>query len=309
MILLLNGDNIFELNKALADLISEYKNKNYSIENIDGGTISTLGDAFGGVDAMSFFSESKIIVIKRIFSNRKTTLLNEAAEYIAEHKDSDIIFWEDKKADKRGKLYKTLSKIGVVREYTTKNLPSLKTWIHDELKKANVKISSSTLDELLFKVGSDQQILHNELIKLINLVEIENRDEIINKDLEIVPISKEASIWEFIDAIVDKKYAKSLTLLEEIIKDKTEYIKNMGMIVRQLRILAQADYHIKSGQPQKLYELGIPPFAIDKLKNQLKNFSSEKIQQLYSKLVNLDLSVKEGKIDEKLGLTLYILSF
>ncbi len=309
MILLLNGDNLYELNKALKELISEYKNKNYSIENVDGGTVSSLSEAFGSVDAMSFFSEAKILVVKRFFSNRKTSLLNEASEYLSLNKDKDIIFWEDKKADKRTKLYKMLTKIGVVREYSVKNLPSLKAWILEESKKENIKISSTTLDEFIFKVGNDQQVLNNELSKLINFALVEGRDEIRSEDLEIVSESREASIWEFIDAIVDRKYAKSLSLLDKIVKDKTDYVKNLGMAVRQLRILALADYLIKNGQSNRISELGVPPFAVERLKGQLRSFNSEKIKALYSKLVNLDLSVKEGKIDEKLGLTLYILSF
>ncbi|HEC65169.1 MAG TPA: hypothetical protein ENI23_07745 [bacterium] len=311
MFYLLHGDNYFESKEALDELINDLQKKkeDLEIEIIHGDIANNLDEFFSTSDAFSLFNSSRLLVIKRSFSNKKTSILGEVVEYLNEKKDLDIVFWEDRSADKRLKLYKFLSKKGVVREFQNKKPAALRTWVIEQFGAEKIKISSNHADAIIFRVGDDQMLLHKEISKIISLLKIDKRSEFAEEYLEMFSQSAEASIWNFIDALTERRHKDALSDIDRLVRDKADYSKNIGMIVRQLRLLTQVRSVLDTGSGDGIRSLGLHPFVLGKIKNQVEGFDLEKLSTLYRRLVNLDLSVKQGRIDEKLGLSLYVLAF
>ena len=305
MIYLLHGDNYFETGLELSRLLLEIKKKNPEIEinTLHGDEAQNLNDIFSGSDAFSMFSTRNLLLIKRIFSNRKTSILAETADYLSDKKDLDVIFWEDRAADKRSKLYKLISKVGVVREFENRKLASLKVWLIDTARKMDLKISQFIADKIIFRVGTDEAVLYSEIQKISILHEGEKMYVVDDKDMEVLTESPESTIWEFIDALTERNYKKALYTLDNLVKERSDYVQVLGMIARQIRIIAQMVY--AGGNSKKL---GLHPFVASKIERHLGYFTKNKVKQMYARLTNLDSSVKLGKIEEKLGLTLYVLS-
>ena len=51
--------------------------------------------------------------------------------------------------------------------------------------------------------------------------------------------------------------------------------------------------------------MGVPPFTVKTLVEASDKYDWDKIMNKYEKLCNLDYEIKIGKIDPKLGLTLF----
>ncbi|MBN1915799.1 hypothetical protein JW796_02270 [Candidatus Dojkabacteria bacterium] len=301
MIYLIHGDNYFESGEELRSLVYEYNQKfsDAEVEVKHGDEANTLNDLFSGLDTISLFSTRKLLVVKRLFSNKKKSILSETADFLSERKKMTLVLWEEKSADKRSKLFKLISKIGVVREFEIRKPAALRSWFLDQAEKKKIEFKSGLADQIIFRVGENEAVLSNELDKLKLFLEAEGRKEITENDIENLVESREANIWEFIDSLVERNRKKALFQIEKLIRDKTDYIQTVGMIARELRMLALSDYKEK---------LGLHPFVLSKLKKHAGNFTKEKIKEMYKKLVGLDFSVKQGRIDEKLGLSLYVIS-
>lgn len=301
MIYLIHGDNYFESGEELSKLTHEYTEKfpDAALELRHGDETDSVNELFSEADSLSFFSTKKLLVIKRLFSNRKTSILSEVADFLSERKEIDLIFWEEKSVDKRSKLFKLVSKIGVVREFEMRKPAALRSWLLNLAQKEKIKLSPYTADQIIFRVGTNEAVISSEINKLKVYLEEEDRKEILEKDMGMLTESREASIWEFIDSLVEKDHKKALFHLDRLVKDKADYIQTTGMIARELRMIALSDYKEK---------LGLHPFVLSKLKKHIGNFTKEKIKEMYKRLVNLDFSVKQGRIDERLGLTLFTIS-
>jgi DNA polymerase-3 subunit delta len=247
------------------------------------------------------------LVVKRFFSN-KASLLALAADYLEGRKDVDMIFWEDKKSDKRSKLYKLIKKTGTVREFENKKGAVLRSWLTKKVEDSGYKITPRIAEDIIFRAGENQAMLDNELDKIFTYLDFKKSKEVTDEMLQLISESAEANIWNFIDRMVAGDHKKVLTELETLVKDKQHYIMTLGMITRQLRIMAQVK-ELMTTDEKGLNSLGMHPFVLEKTKRAVSKFTMEKIGQLYKRLVGLDLSIKEGKIEEKLGLSLYVLSF
>lgn len=101
----------------------------------------------------------------------------------------------------------------------------------------------------------------------------------------------ETSIFPFLDNLSEKK--------KTALKDLDPLLSELGgqylltMIFYMLRRLITT--------PKNL-----PPFVIKKIESQKRNFSIDKVIDLYKEGLETDLKIKSGLIDEKTGLTLLV---
>lgn len=102
---------------------------------------------------------------------------------------------------------------------------------------------------------------------------------------------EETSIFPFLDSLSEKR--------KTVLKDLDPLLGALGgqylltMIFYMLRRLITT--------PKNL-----PPFVIKKIESQKRNFSKEKIIDLYKEGLETDLKIKSGLIDEKMGVTLWV---
>lgn len=114
-----------------------------------------------------------------------------------------------------------------------------------------------------------------------------------SKGINILNLTEkdEASIFPFLDGLSEKN--------KRVVKDLDNLIVEMGgqylltMIVYMLRRLIVTPKNLS-------------PFILKKVENQKKNFPLEKVIELYKEVLETDLKIKTGIIDEKLGLTLLV---
>jgi DNA polymerase III delta subunit len=156
--------------------------------------------------------------------------------------DLTLIFTVAGNVDKRLRLFKLVDKIGVTLE-----LPALKSerdvadFIQLKLSSERVRIDPDALHELTVRVGTDAQVLTNELNKLITYVG--ERRHIARADVvAVVAPTAELGVFEVVDAVAERQTAAALEHLDGMLAQHAQPFMILGMLMRQFRLLLQARY-------------------------------------------------------------------
>jgi DNA polymerase-3 subunit delta len=126
---------------------------------------------------------------------------------------------------------------------------------------------------------------------------------------EMVSQVREANVFNMVDAIVEGRAAVALPLLQQIRQDGKEAPYIIGMVERQLRLLALARDLIEQRVPQGEMgsRLGVnSQFVLRKTLEQARRHSKENIIYCYQRLLEADLAIKRGRRDPDLALELLV---
>ncbi|MFC1622731.1 DNA polymerase III subunit delta, partial [Patescibacteria group bacterium] len=108
------------------------------------------------------------------------------------------------------------------------------------------------------------------------------------------------NIFNLADAVGRSDKALALELINKQLGMGTAPIYLLSMIVRQFRILIQIKEAIGNtnyvNNAVVAKELGLHPFVVQKSMTQVKNYSMEKLKQIYQSLLELDIQLKSSKL-------------
>jgi len=301
MIFLFHGENTFlsyqSAKKDKIDLII-----------IDGQDLTDIEKIILHTSSQDLFSagNSKLL-IKRFLENKNKSLQEKLIANIFIDKSFTIIFWEAQKADSRSKFYKFIQKAGEVKEFKYLRRDKLNQWIISFVEAREMTIPIKIVEMLVDFIGEDQNLLQNELSKMILKAKYEKRNSINDSDLDILtPPDLDSNTWDILDAFLQKNKPKLFKLINKTLRNQSEYSKVIGLLAWQLRIVYLVSR--KDLSEKDLFELGVKGYPMSKAKRSSHLFSNAKLKKLYNKLAELDLAVKQGRIDPILGLDLFILS-
>ena len=223
-------------------------------------------------------------------------------------------------AEKSGK------KIGEVIEFTSfkENKKSDRNQLYEfaqlKLKNGNKKLSPTAFEYLLSLTGVNLRQIMNELEKL----ELYCKDNITEDDINIlVPKSIEHAPFAMSDAVAEKNLPRALKLLEEFSRTKNSGYSLLPMLTKRIRLLLQIKILIEKGDipedivkrgyyDQKTYSSaskklsGQHPYLIFRIAQQSLKFQKEELMTDIKKLFETEVSIKTGKVPQKLALELLI---
>lgn len=297
MIKILEGENTFLSKKKLDSLIQGLSCK---IINADSTKISTI---FNEYETQDMFNSKKLLVIKRLLSNKDH---REFVEAFKEKKDVDLIIWEDKKIPKNTKYYKLFQKIGTIESFNKFNKRSFLTWAIEESKNQNLNLEKPIIQDLAERTNYEPHLFINEIEKL-KLTEKEsfNKEDLKNNTEDLY----NNSIWEFIDSINKKNNKKECTkILLNLFKNRLDPHYLMVMMARNIKQILLINKMLEQGKSDSeiISNLKILPFTLPKLKNIAQNTQYDKLLRIYEKIYNLNYETKVGNIEPELGLILLI---
>ena len=117
----------------------------------------------------------------------------------------------------------------------------------------------------------------------------------------------EANVFEMVDAIGKRDGATASRLLHRLL-DQNDPLQLFGMIIRQFRLLILArEFLNEGGSPKEIGKaIGVHPFVGEKLAGQVKSFTLEQLETIYHHLLDTDIGIKTGKVEDVLALDLLI---
>ncbi len=125
------------------------------------------------------------------------------------------------------------------------------------------------------------------------------------QDVELlVPYAGTANVFAMVDAIGRRDGRTALRLLHKLLDENAAPLYLLSMIVRQFRILIQVKELSAQGLASSTIakRAGLHPFVAEKAGRQAMNFSMGQLEVIYVRLLETDLAIKTGQVDDVLAL-------
>lgn len=311
MIYILYGTVDYLINKYTNKIIDDNKVGEFDINKYD-LTNTSLTDIINDASSMSLFSEKKVIIVNNAYiftgSNKKNIEQNidELENYVNNNNENTILIFivNNEKLDERKKITKLIKKNGIVKDFNTIDNITLVKNLFD-----SYSISIDNIKYLIERVGDDTTLLASEIEKIKTY---KDKDLNITKDdiTKLTTKSLEVNNFKLIDAIIKKDKALALSLYQERLKLNEEPIAIIISLANQIRIMYQVKQLYLNGYTENNIAsiLKIHPYRVKLAAQNSKKYDSDILLNYISKLANLDINIKNGKIDKKLGLELFIIS-
>ena len=290
-----------KLKVALLDGSDEMNYAYFEGKNIE------IDKLIGFANTLPFFASRRVVVVE---NSGLFKAASDLADYLPTLPDTTVIIFVENEIDKRNKLYKAVTKLGVVSEMNGMDERSLKVWIASRLKQDGKRITEQTVDYFLSKTGSDMETINSELEKLICYAL--EKEIITEEEVDaVVTVQITNQIFAMIDAIASKKQKVALGLYYDLLALKEKPMTILFLITRHFNILLQVKelsaLRYDNGSIAK--KVGIPPFAVGKYMAQGRNFSKEMLLKALQTSVDIEEQVKTGCLNEKIGVELLIVQF
>ena len=259
-------------------------------------------------ETLPFFSERRLIIMEDTGFFKNAT--PELADYIKEMPDSTAMVFVESEVDKRGKLYKAVQSKGRIVELGRQDENTLLRWIAGSVKREGKQISESTIRHFLAKVGTDMENIQKELEKLFCYTL--NKDAIVIADVEEICTQQISNqIFDMVNAVADKKQRKALDYYYDLLALKEPPMRILFLLARQFKLLLEVKVLDKQGFARKdiASKTGLHPFVVGKYQEQAKSFSQKELRAIMEESVDIEESVKSGRLSDVLGVELFIIKY
>jgi DNA polymerase-3 subunit delta len=274
-------------------------------------TIKTIID---DACTLSLFSDQKIIIAQNsdFLTTSKNNFneleINELIKYLNNYNKQVVIIFvvNTDKLDMRKKIVKELKQKAIVKEFKALKERELLNYARHKLQKNNYVINDKTLNLLISRVNYNLSFLVNELDKLMLYKDEEK--VITEQDVkELTPASMFDNIFDLTNAVMNKDLTKILSIYQQLLTKGEEPIMMLVTLANQFRLIYQTKRLIKLGYSERdiIIKLKVHPYRI-KLASQIK-IDEEILLTYLEQLADLDLKIKTGQIDKKIGLELFFL--
>lgn len=193
--------------------------------------------------------------------------------------------------DKRKKIYKAISKSGLIFQSDPVRDYKLVPWIEDFVKDKGYKIDPQASALMAEYLGTDLSKIANEIEKLMLNI---SKEVTINTDLvqKNIGISKEYNVFELQKALAIRDVLKCNRIITYFANNPKAnptvmVLANLaGYFTKILR------YHYLQNKAEAASALGIPPFFVKDYEVAARNYNTGKVFQIISLLREYDLKSK-----------------
>ena len=291
MIYFYYGENSQERDAAVKLLVDNFiaTNGDMAVDSIEteGNELATLIDA---VTTTPFLSQRRLVIVRYVSTNKDITAkIDTLLDRIAD--TTDVLFIEST-IDNRSVWSKTLKeRADVVTQYELLNIEATTNWVIDQVSQLGGNITHSNAQLLVDRVGNNQQLLKNELKKLL-LVSSEISAETI---AEMTHITPQSSVFAMLDALMQGKLNQASKLYYEQRTQGMEPQAILGMLAWQLHILAiiVASGNESAEAIAKRAKLNV--FVVRKNLVHAKKLPKKTVVDLLDAAIASDMRIKTGK--------------
>lgn len=298
MIRTLTGSNGFllkaELRRVVDGFVAEYTDM--GLDRIDGEE-AEYDRIRESLESLPFLASKKLVVLRSPSANKE--FLEKVEQLLGALPETTDVIIREPKLDKRSSYYKYLKKNTEFREFNELDNYGLARWITEQ-----VDIGQADAKYLAERVGANQQLLSNELAKLVTYNPKVTRETI---DVLTEP-NPQSTIFELLDSAFAGDIKQMMKLYREQRASKVEPQQIIAMLAWQLHILAVIKYAGERTDSQIASEAKINPYVVGKSRNILRKLTLAKLKTLIHDLAELDLKVKTTAVDADDAVQAYLLS-
>lgn len=308
MLYFIYGKDSFRSGRYFLKVKDFYQSKNPAIFYCDFADkaiappdISVIEEA---LKSKTLFSGSRLMILKNVLQNTGIQFRNDLLDILKKYqvdkvKDLMIIFYENDEV-LTSSLQKWLrEKAQGVKEFPLLKKNELANWTIKEEQKLGIKLSSEARETILLSFSSDTGSIYHSLKKLSLIKKGFLDKELVEANL-FLPMS--STIFIFLDYLAKGDSKQALWLLEILLDQGLHPLYILKMIVFEFRNLLMIKN--ASAKPSTMH-----PFVFRKLLPLSKMLSEEILRAAYLNLLDYDKRIKEGSIDGKIGLEMFLVDF
>jgi DNA polymerase-3 subunit delta len=301
MIFTLTGENSFALRQRLKELVNKFiaKYGELAVERFDAeeAEASAIVEA---IQALPFLISNKMVIVRN--GNTNPHFANQIEQSLSSVPTSTELILHEPKLDKRTAYFKVLKQKSRFEEYNNLDRASLAKWLTSEAKKHEAQLGFSEANYLVERLGENQELLYNELSKL-TLYDPHISKKSIDLLTDPTPQSK---VFDLLDAAFAGKKNRALELYEDQRAQKVEPQAILAMIAWQLQILSLVKTAKERSSDQIAKDASINPYPVKKAATMANKLSDDKLRQMVSEALEIDIKGKTTSLDLDEALKTYI---
>ena len=287
---LIEGQNNFLIQKEIQKIIKNTKEETeiikYDLET------SKIDEVIETLDTYDMFLKEKIVICSNpsflLEKTDETFNIDKFTKYINNPSDNILIIITNKINNRLKLANLVLEKFKYIKVKEITPIMFLKDNLLD------YKIDNMTINYFLNKVGSDFNIIYQELNKLKSYklddktIKKEDIDLITNQNIE-------ASIFDLIDAIIKKDKKKSYELYNHFITSGTEIFQILVLLSNQIRLIYNVKVLSYLSDLEISKKLDTKEYPVKLARSKGYSYQKEELLKLLYDLAILDEDIKSGK--------------
>ncbi|MEE9284902.1 MAG: DNA polymerase III subunit delta [Dehalococcoidia bacterium] len=204
-------------------------------------------------------------------------------------------------------LLRSLRTVAQARAFPALRGARLQEWIAAKANRAGGRLTADATRVLAEFSGGNLRLLDQEIDKLSLFAGPEPITEEMVR--QMVSSAREARIFDLMDSAIQRRQAAAMRELERLLVQGEPAPRILTMLTRQIRLMVQAKSLVGGGASRSDLMSGLgtsSDFVVDKSLEQARAYSMDELKALYRRLLEADLSIKTGAVDEKLALELLV---
>lgn len=318
MIIFLYGEDTFRSRRQLKKMIEKFKTErdpqglNVVVLDCNQENPSLILEQ---IMATPFLAEKRMVVLENLLSvTKKSDLQEQILGYLEAKKlpeENIYIFWEGDVKPKTNiskDLLSRLTQEKYAQPFEVYKGAKLSAWVNQEIKEKGGNISRYALEYLIENTNGDTwktNSLIDQLTAYVQDREIELKDVQLFLDEKI-----DDNIFNLVDALIAGQTKKVYQMIQEQyrIGEDAQFI--LSMILRQIKILLELRdlYDREDTMSSEILakQLGLHPFVVKKSLPFVKKYNQDKLKNIYTKLLDIDIKTKTGQGDQSILLDILV---
>ncbi len=164
-------------------------------------------------------------------------------------------------------------------------------WVGDEFKRRGKRLEPQARDMLIKMVGRELRDL-GDAVERVCLYAADSNTINAGDVAKVVVPAAEQGVFEFVDAVADRRRDLSLYLLNRLVMQGESPHRIFSLLLRQFRLIARCkslSHDHEYGQIASI--LGIPPFLVGKCLKQSAKFSPERLRSAFGEFRRTQLEM------------------
>ena len=280
-----------EMVTDLVDAVLDPAARTFNLDILVGSELD-VSDAINRASAFPMMGAKRVVVIKRIEDVPETSARN-FLPLVESPSDGTILIFTATKVDSRRKFFAALKKAATSVEFKLPYDNELPGWIRGRAERLGLEVDAEATHLLALSIGSKPREIANELEKLD--IHLGERRQVTKQDIDwIIGASRDASVFDFTDAVGSRDLPRSLRLLQSLLEQGDNPVAILALLIRHVGILRKARWLLDSGVPRAQYagKLKVPPFAVTKYSEQAAKFNDGELWHAYGALLKAEDRIK-----------------
>lgn len=298
--------------KRVADLIPDGGFPEFNHIRLEGADIpfSEYDDAWEGFPMMT---DKKLIHIKdsgifRIKTDKEDDYsLDDIKAFWTEKlkriSEDNVVIFDESIVDKRSALYKAAAKAGTVVEFDYMTEEYLVTWVVKQCLDAKKKMSKQNAYYLITLCDPGLNNINNELQKLFDFCGEEiyksDIDRVVSKPIQVV-------VFKLTDAIMTGDAGTAAATLMDLKNTNKDAFPLIYLMFSNFEKLLRAKLMRGAPQGEIAAKLGVPVYVAGKYIDSAAGFDIDSLVWMVRRVAEIDLAIKEGRIEEWAALEQYV---